>query len=226
VLVACWSVKGGSGTTVVAGSLALLLAGTESSGVLLVDLAGDVPAVLGMPQPEGPGVAQWLDAGADVDAAALTRLEVAVSPGLRLLPLGSPTRERVPEERGDALLAGLHGAAAAGRAVVVDCGSAIGRAGPDAVGPAVAAGADVSLLVLRPCYLALCRALAAPIRPTAAVVLAEGGRCLGRADVEDVLGVPVRAEVPVDPRIARAVDAGLLAAHVPPMLLRSLRGAA
>ena len=53
VLVTCWSVKGGSGTTVVAAALALSLA-RRDEGALLVDLAGDVPAALGCPEPTLP----------------------------------------------------------------------------------------------------------------------------------------------------------------------------
>ena len=104
---------------------------------------------------------------------------------------------------------------------MADCGSAAAGAAL-----AVAAAADVSLLVLRPCYLALRRALAAPIRPSAVVLVDEPGRALTRRDIEDVLGVPVRAEVDYDPAIARAVDAGLLAGRVPRSLEKALREAA
>jgi hypothetical protein len=222
MFIACWSVKGGSGTTVVAAALALLLAETSSGGALLADLGGDAPAVLGMPEPSGPGLAQWLASGDDVAADALARLEVPVSPSLRLLPYG--VADAAPGSgRAGALLAAL--SVGGDRTVVADCGSPVGLSGQGA-GAALAGGADLSLLVIRPCYLALRRALAAPLRPSGIVFVAEGGRCLGRGDVEDVLGVPVRAEVPVDTRIARAVDAGLLAGHVPPSLLRSLRSAA
>jgi len=63
MLVACWSVKGGVGTTVVAASLALLLARRVGPGVVLADLAGDGPAVLGLPEPDSPGLAGWLAGG-------------------------------------------------------------------------------------------------------------------------------------------------------------------
>ena len=56
MLITCWSVKGGSGTTVIATSLALLFA--KRQGALLVDLAGDVPAALGLPDPDGPGIGE------------------------------------------------------------------------------------------------------------------------------------------------------------------------
>jgi CO dehydrogenase nickel-insertion accessory protein CooC1 len=54
-MIVCWSVKGGSGTTVVASTLALVHAAQSSRGALIVDLAGDVPAVLGLAEPTGIG---------------------------------------------------------------------------------------------------------------------------------------------------------------------------
>jgi hypothetical protein len=58
------------------------------------------------------------------------------------------------------------------------------------------------------------------------VLVTEPGRALGVADVEGTLHVPVRAEVAVDPSVARAVDAGLLASRLPRPLARSLEAAA
>lgn len=267
MLISCWSAKGGSGTTVVSVALALLLARSAPSGALLVDLGGDVPAALGVPEPDGAGVLDWLAAGPDTPADALARLERVAAPGLAVLPRGSgragqwalagdlvtaavasqpqpgrpvaadprpidangghpaagvPVPPPVVAHRPD-LLAGV--LAADPRPVVADCGTLA----PDAAGaPAttVAASASVSLLVLRPCYLALRRATAAALRPSSVVLVGEPGRSLGRREIEDVLGVPVRAEVPWDPAVARAVDAGLLAARLPRSLARSLRGAA
>jgi Mrp family chromosome partitioning ATPase len=226
MLIACWSPKGGSGTTVTACSLAAVLARSAPSsahGVLLADLAGDVPAVLGLAEAAGPGLAEWLAAGPDVAGSALRRLEVEVVPGLRLLPWAPAGSVTVPPAapagagRAEALLQALSDEP---RPVVVDCGAAATGAGL-----ALAAGAPVSLLVLRPCYLALRRALRAPVRPSGVVLLTEPGRSLGRRDIEDVLGVPVRAEVAVDETVARAVDAGLLVRRIPRGLERALRAA-
>ena len=215
MVIACWSVKGGSGTTVVAASLALLLARNSPNGAVLADLAGDLPSVLGMSEPEGPGLADWLASEADV--AALHRLEVPVADGLRLLPRGQhglPVGARV----GD-LAAAL---ADCGRPVVADAGL-LGDP-PGCI--ELVAGASVSLLVMRPCYLALRRAVRAPVRPSGVVLVQEAGRAIGRRDIEEVLGVPVRAVVDLDPAVARAVDAGLLACRLPRGLERSLRRAA
>ena len=214
MLVACWSVKGGSGTTVVAATLALLLARSSESGTVAADLGGDLPAAFGLPEPSGPGIGDWMRAHGDVPPDALRRLELDVGQGLRLLPRGMGP---LPAAGGEQLASALSGTGH----VVVDCGSAC-----EPAGLALAASASLSLMVLRPCYLALRRALAAPLRPSGVILVDEPGRSLGRADVEDVLGVPVRARVAWDPAVARCVDAGLLGARVPRALERALRQAA
>jgi MinD-like ATPase involved in chromosome partitioning or flagellar assembly len=216
MLVACWSAKGGCGTTVVAVSLASLFA-RAAGEALVVDLAGDVPAVLGIPEPSGPGVGDWLCAGDSVPADALARLELAGPGGVRVLPSGATIDASAPG-RGDVLAALL---AADARPVVADCGSM-----PAGARLAIAAGASASLLVLRPCYLALRRAEAFPLRPSGVVLVEEKGRSLTAADIEAVLNVPVRATVAVDSAVAHAVDTGSLGLHVPRRLQRSLRHAA
>ena len=221
MLISCWSAKGGAGTTVVVAALGVLLARAGPAGAAVADLAGDLPAALGLPDPGGPGLAGWLTAGAEVPADGLGRLEVPVRPGLALLPRGSGP---LPPARADVLCSLLH---ADPRPVVTDCGllSAAGPGDGD-VAVAVAAHATHSLLVLRPCFLALRRAVAAPIRPSGVVLVAEESRSITPADIEEALGVPVKARVRVTPQVARAVDAGLLAARLPRSLERDLRDAA
>lgn len=219
MLFLCWSAKGGSGTSVVASLLALTLAERDRD-VLLVDLAGDLPAVLALPPAGEPGLSEWL-ATAEAPVDALCRLERPVGDRLTLLPRGN---EVVAGERVE-LLAGL--LAADGRAVVVDAGTVDPSAA--AVQPAVAALAPLatqSLLVIRPCYVALQRALRSTLRPSAVVLVDEEGRALDEHDVAQVLGVPIAAVVPVDPVVARAVDAGLLSSRVPRRARRALRGVA
>ncbi len=200
----CWSVKGGSGTTVVAASLALVL--SQQRPTVLVDLAGDAPATLGLPEPSGPGVADWL-ASPTADAAALLRLALPAADRLQLLPLGSALTP--PAIRWSALATALIEADAT---IVIDAGTA---APPGALAEAT----SHRLLVTRPCYLALRRAVAAgtppAASPTGIVLITEPGRALHARDVERALGVPVLAEVPLDPVVARAVDAGLLASRLP-----------
>jgi hypothetical protein len=220
LLIACWSPKGGSGTTVVAATLGLLLAEELPSGAVVADLEGDVPIVLGMPDPPlDRGVRQWLAASPDVGVDALRRLVVpADAPGLSVLPAGAGVGGAVPEGRADDLVTAL---SALGRPVVCDCGTL-----RDDAEVSVAAGATLSLCVVRPCYVALRRALRAPVRPSGVVLVTEPGRSLGRRDVENVIGAPVRAEIELDPLVARAVDAGLLATRLPRGLHRALRDAA
>jgi hypothetical protein len=213
MLVACWSCKGGSGTTVVAAALALSHA---AGGAVLADLAGDLPVVLGLdPDEAGPGLAGWLAAGPDVPLDALARLERAVAPGLGLLERGDGVLEPA---RADVLAALL---AADDRLVVADCGT-----GPGGAALAVAAAASRSVLVTRACFVALHRARRAPLHPSGVVLVAEPGRSLGRRDVEVHLDAPIVAVVEDDPAIARAVDAGLLRSRLPRALVRELRDVA
>ena len=217
MLVTGWSVKGGVGTTVVAASLAVLLSRRHPAGALLVDADGDLPSVLGLPRPDGPGLAELTTTTPDAPADRLARLEIPVDDHLSLVPRGE----------GDLDPAALPAVAEAllldARPVVVDAGL-LGRPGDDR--RTLAGAATTSVLVLRPCYLALRRALDAPVRPTGTVVVDEPGRSLDAADVHDVLGVPVLARLRWDPAVARAVDAGVLAQRLPRHLARHLASVA
>jgi hypothetical protein len=216
VLICCWSVKGGVGTSVVATALGLVAAARDAGPALLVDLAGDLPLCLGVVPPDGPGVAEWLDAGAAAPPDALGRLETRVAPGLGLLHRG---RGPLAAEPAGLLVQLL---AASGRTVVVDGG----RIEHDGAAERIAAEADRSLLVTRLCLLALDHVRDAHVRPSGVVVVREAGRSLGLADVQRMVRAPVVADVAVDPRVARAVDTGLLGARLPRAFADALRGAA
>ncbi|MDD9368506.1 MAG: hypothetical protein PV358_00180 [Acidimicrobiales bacterium] len=215
VLVACWSVKGGAGTTVVAASLALLLARDTVAGVVLADLAGDAPAVLGLAEPASPGLAGWLAAGPRVPADALARIEVEAAPGLGLLPRGDGDLQA----DGAGVVAALLDRSA--RPAVVEGGRLAHPAhGADSSTGSMAATAIIgrahhSLLVTRPCYIALRRASQSPLRPTGVVIVNEPGRVLSSADVQGVIRAPIVAQVELDPKVARLVDAGLLSGRLP-----------
>lgn len=213
MLVTCWSVKGGSGTTVVAAALGVLLGRRLAEGALLVDAGGDAGCALGLPDTAGPGLVDWLCSPSEVDATAIDRLVVDASPGLRVLPKGAGA---VPAGAVERFLTGMSGRPV----VVVDAGP------PSPFALELAAASTLSLLVIRPCYLAVRRALAAPIRPSGVILVEEPKRSLDVTDIESVLGVPVHAVVPWDPGIARAVDAGLLGARLPRSLAAALRAAA
>jgi hypothetical protein len=208
-VILCWAAKGGSGTTVVACALALGHARGEPA--TLVDLGGDCATALGLDEPTGPGVFDWL-ASPSAGPTELSRLAVTVRDEVRLIPCGSPT---APGEQWSRLPAALAGSPN----VIIDAGS-----GPPP--PALHEAAQHSLLVIRPCFIAIRRAQRLDIRPTGIVLVDEPGRALTSNDLEHALGVPVVAEVRLDPAVARAVDAGLMIARLPRSLLISLRGAA
>src|SRR4051794_25925116 len=163
----CWAAKGGSGTTVVAAAMAI----SASTPTLLVDLAGDVPAVLGIPDPDGPGVFEWL--ASDASASRLAALEMRVHAQTAVLASGHTTP--VAPERWDALATWLRSER---RDIVVDAGST------GAPPPAIVRAADHALLVTRPCYLALRAAVRSTARPTGVVLVDEPGRALRARDIE------------------------------------------
>ena len=228
--VACWSVKGGSGTSVVAALAARRWAAVTDAGALLVDLCGDAAGLLGVPEPATPGVADWLNVGDEVQIDALRRLEREVATGLFLLHRGSGPLART--DRADVMAREL---ASEHRVAVVDGGCLWRPGGEEAGGTAagatpddidvrrrIVAGAERSWLVTRACFLSLRRAARAPLQPSGVVLLVEPGRPLTAGDVEDVVGAPVVLRLDVDPSVARAVDAGLLATRVPAALDRAL----
>ncbi len=214
MFVICWSPKGGSGTSVVTASLALMLGARGPNRVLAVDLAGDLPSVFGLAEPDRPGVADWLAAAPDVGVERLSRLTVEVAEEVDLLPVGSG-KAIGSVERWQALAGFL---TTDERDIIID-----GGALPP---PELAVVADHSLLVVRACYLAVRRASRAAARPTGVVHVKEPGRALSSLDVTRAVGVDVVAEGPLDASIARAVDAGLLAARLPVRLRRSLHDVA
>jgi hypothetical protein len=220
----CWAAKGGSGTTVVAAALALRAARHS----LLVDLDGELPAALGVTEPDRPGAFDWLSS--DAVASQLGDLVVDISPSTSLLPCGFVggrsaslrAARAFDDRRWDELatwIADQSNRDSGGVEVVIDAGTGSPH-------PALAHVADQTLLVTRPCYLSLRRAVGQAIRPSGVILVDEPGHALTARDVERAIGAPVVATVSFDPAIARAVDAGLLAARLPRVISRELRRAA
>jgi hypothetical protein len=218
VLLALWSPKGGSGTSVFAAACSLALAREyPSPGARLADLAGDQPAIFGLGADPELGLADWLGAGPEAPADALDRLVVEVAPGVALLPRGGSGKVLAPvaaAEAGAALAVVLGDAP---MPTIVDCGAAA-----EPATRAVVEVAHVAVVVVRGCYLALRRAVRSPAlaRTAGAVLLEETGRSLSAREVSEVLDLPVLARVPVRPSVARAVDAGVLALRIPNELAR------
>ena len=213
-MIVCWSIKGGSGTTVVAAALALVLAQRHEVGARLIDMSGDVPPALGMSEPASEGIAEWLSATDHPGADALNNLMLPVTAHLGIIPRGRniiiPTL--VDPNRLQDLARVV---AESPMPTIVDAGSGFATI-------PILLHATRSLLIIRPCYLALRRASLLTTPPHGVIVITEPGRALGVHDVESVVGAPVLAEIPFDPAIARAVDAGLLAGRVPTLLAKHL----
>jgi hypothetical protein len=204
----CWAAKGGSGTTVVTATLGL----SCSTDSVLLDLAGDLPAVLGVARPPGQGVADWLRS--DAPAAALDDLAVRVDRTTRLIPRGAADVEATSPRWCELVEWMTHRTA-----VFVDAGTGIPPLG-------LVTGEVRSLLVTRACYLAVTTAGALHYRPDGIVLVREPWRSLRPFDVERAIGAPVVASVSHDPAVPRAVDAGLLNGRLPRVLARELRSAA
>jgi MinD-like ATPase involved in chromosome partitioning or flagellar assembly len=188
MIILCRSVKGGAGTTVTAAALGLLLSARHRGGGHVVDLQGDMPAALGIAEPESAAACE-------------------VNSALRLLP--RRIEDNASETQWLSLVTELQSLRGP---VVVDAGTKL-------LGSALIDAAAATYLVTRPCYLALRRATTAIHRGgfvvDGCILVNEPGRALTSNDVATVLRTPVRAEIPVDSTISRAVDAGLLAHRVP-----------
>ena len=218
MLLALWYPKGGSGTSVLAASLALVLARDRTSGCRLADLDGDQPAIFGLGAEPELGLLDWLAAGPETPADALDRLAVEVASGVALLPLGGPQPALTAKPEavaGAALAVALRDGTVP---VIVDCGRAA-----DPATRAVVEVADATVAVVRGCYLALRRAVRAPALACTmgTVLVEEPGRSLARREIADVLGAPVLARVPFRDQVFRAVDAGVLPARLPDGLARA-----
>jgi hypothetical protein len=212
----CWSPKGGSGTTLVTAVLAVLAARLQPT--VVIDLGGDIAPTLGADVAVAPGAGDWLcTSGAPVERLwqLAHRCGPTDGPDLRVVPQGAmPAGDRLVDLAAERIAAA---AATYDGLVIVDAGRIVPH------GPLVACAAR-SLMVVRPCFLALRRASVLDLTGSGIVLIDEPGRSLGRHDIEHALGVPVAAELPWDPAIARAVDAGLLRSRVPLPAARALGG--
>lgn len=212
------SPKGGVGVSILAAAVASEL--SKHQRVTLVDFGGDQADIFGLDRPRGsaPGLAEWFDADTSVGVEALSNLEVEVTPTLRLIPAGlRPVGGDLAPERCAQLVADLGGTGT----VLAD----VGVIGADvfAGSSVVVAASDRSTLVVRSCYLTLRRAQRLPLVFDDVVEIVEGGRALQTLDIEAALGRPVTSRTPIDPAVARAVDAGLFPRRIPRQLRRVVR---
>lgn len=212
-----WSPKGGTGTSTVAAATAVRLAG-EDRQVVLVDLDGDQPALIGLVAVEvrdHPGIGDWVTAP-EVPPAALHRLREPVAPNLCLVRLGTRSVAELDAARRERLAEALEVLAQPDRVVVVDAGL-----DPHEHRTKIAA---VPVCVVRNDYLALRAAqeVEGPFDNVVAII--EPQRGIRARDVSAALGAGHLERVDWDPRVARSIDAGTMVAMLPPPLLRSLGG--
>jgi hypothetical protein len=211
----CWSIKGGVGTSVTAAALAIAAAARHPDrGALLVDAAGDQPALFGEPAPLGPGLAEWLGAGPDVSGDALALLEAPVGRCVAVVPRG---RGPLRADRAATLVRQLEDES---RPVVVD----IGTGADAALGRELATAATTSLLVVRACPLVLPLLAELPVSPSGVIVVRHRRRTVTWQEIAEASGTTVVAELEVDPAVAAAVDAGLAHRALPRRFLRVLDG--
>jgi hypothetical protein len=198
--------RGGQGTTTVATVLAVLSAGHRPT-VLTTTQVDDVCALTGIPRP-GPSSTTSICPNLTLTSAAQPTGDEHCEPAWSSGGNDGPDRAprfadgRRPNEPGCSKPA----------VSVVDLGRL------DQVNDAEPQDqeADVVrwLVVRGPCYLSLRAAVEHRWEPDGIVLLAEPGRALSGADVSDVLGAPVVAQVPIEPTVARVIDAGLLLARL------------
>lgn len=213
-MIALWGAKSGEGcTTTAIGVSSAYARSNPSLGTLLVDLGGDLPAALGSGSRDG--CTEWLaSTGSPLEALRNLELPTALN-GLRLLPMGQETEW--PDTRQQTLLQYL---LALDRNVVVDVGG-LDPTRADSISKIrqLFAAQSGSILVTRACFLALSRLQAVGLVPQRAVLMREEGRALTASDVGRIVDCPIVGEIDVEPRIRRALDAGLLLTRAP-MLFR------
>jgi len=196
------SPKGGIGTSVVAASLAIVSSSTTPT--LLVDLAGDQAAILGLPQPP-TGLSDWANGMTYREFDEIISL---CHDNLYLAPTGTFDFETLNANAWDKLLRALSLKHSEGCNIIVD----LGRADiPLALRKIV----NTCYLVTRPCYLALRRAVDLETAFSGVIVVNEPDRVLTSRDVESVLKLKCVAEIPYTSEISRRVDSGLLKSRLP-----------
>ena len=216
MLVVCWSPKGGSGTSVVTTGLAIVASRSTTehnneARTVIVDLAGDIPAILGIEDPL-IGISEWI---ADPTVFDRRTLIVDLETGLSVLPRG---RASLPESRSGAwsrLAVELSTMSNSDSTIVVDAGR-----GP--IPRELESIADHEYVVVRPCYLALRRAKLIDHSSDAVIIVTEPDRALKQADVARVLGLPIAATLDISADIARRVDAGIITSRPSTELTRAL----
>ena len=209
MLIILSSPKGGSGTSVVAASLAI--ASSSSTPTLLVDLAGDQAAIMGLPEPP-VGLSDWVKGMTHHD---FDEILITCNENLQLAPSGSSAIEILSTNAWNKLARAVTKKEADGCNIVIDFGQANLPLAFDKL-------IHTHYMVTRPCYLSLRRAVNLDQRFSAVIVVQEHDRVLTTSDVESVMKLKCAAEVPYSSDISRRVDSGLLKSRLPLLLHAAL----
>lgn len=226
MVIAGWSVRGGSGTTVVCSALASTW--SRSVPTVLVDLCGDAPALFGRPTTTRPGLMHWCMAHQSVGPESIGDLvDTQGGKGTPdLLHAGQPLHRGEGGSEPDAaasrgeeqrlekrLQQGLQWLAQTYDRVVIDLGTRT-----DARAEALLRASTASLLVMRPCTITMREAIRSKRAVVGTVLVGSGSGSLRADDVEALLGVPVFAHIPTVRSIPAAVDAGTFGQRLPRQL--------
>lgn len=203
-----YGAKGGVGTSTFLTATAVVWAREENAGrVVLIDTAGDLPAILGLSEPQSQGVTDWLEGGEAREDDGLVRLAQQVTENLWLVPVGT---RPMTDDLFEVLQLALAQAEGFDMAII-DCG--LRAPDREITHPALLTQ------VLTNHYLSLRHAQALPA-PDLRVCTKYPGSALSVTDVENCLGGPVLV-IDWEASIARAVDAGLLVSRPPQPMSRA-----
>jgi len=196
------SPKGGSGTSVVAASLAIV--SSSSIPTLLVDLAGDQSAIMGLPEPP-VGINDWANG---MTHREFEEILITCNDNLHLAPSGSSAIEIFSTGAWGNLARELMQRESNGVNIIIDFGQGD-------LPLAFNKLADMHFMVTRPCYLSLRRTVNIEQKFSGVIVVQEHDRVLTTSDVESVMKLKCVAEVPYSSEISRRVDSGLLKSRLP-----------
>jgi MinD superfamily P-loop ATPase len=209
MLIILSSPKGGSGTSVVTASLAIV--SSSSTPTLLVDLAGDQAAIMGLPEPP-VGINDWTNG---MTHREFDEILIACNDNLQLAPFGSSAVEIFSTSAWGNLARELMQRESNGVNIIIDFGQGD-------LPLAFNKLADMHFMVTRPCYLSLRRAVNIEQKFSGVIVVQEHDRVLTTSDVESVMKLKCVAEVPYSSEISRRVDSGLLISRLPAPLHAAL----
>ena len=203
------SPKGGSGTSVAAASLAIVSSSTTRT--LLVDLAGDQAAILGLPEPP-VGLSDWVN---EMTHHNFDEILIDCNNNLFLAPSGSINFDILTANAWKNLSQALARKVDDGFNIIIDFGT-------EEMPLALSRLPHQHYIVTRPCYLSLRRAVNLEESFSGVIVIHEPDRVLTISDIESVLKLKCVAEVPYSREISRRVDSGLLKSRLPMSLQTAL----